>query len=215
MEGFSIELNTREETGSASARRIRSAGKIPAIVYHKHEASIMASVDYNSFLHLAEKAKPSQVFAMVSTDEKLNGKAALVKDIQKDYVSGKLLHVDFQALRDDEEITVEVSLNIVGEAPGVKLGGGVLTVLRHELLVTCLPKDIPLSIDVSIASLQINESIFTRDVILPEGVKFLGDGDEPVANISASSVEEEPKPAAEAAAGATPEAAKAAEPAKK
>jgi len=212
METFSISLTTREETGSTASRRVRRGGQIPAIVYHRGEEAISASVEYNQFLNLAERAKSSQLFTIVCDDSRINGRAALVKDIQRHFVSGKLLHVDFQALRDDEEITVEVPLNIVGEAPGVKLGGGILTVVRHSLKVSCLPKNIPSSLDVSVAELQVGQSVHASDVQMPEGVEYLGDDEDTIVTVTLPGAEEEvAKPAegaaAEGAAAAAPGAA--------
>lgn len=219
MESFSISLTLRDETGSAAARKVRREGQIPAIIYHRGEEAITASVDYNQFYNLATRAKSSQLFNLVCDDPRLSGRSALVKDIQQHYVSGKLLHVDFQALRDDEEITVEVPLNIVGEAPGVKLGGGILTVIRHSIKVSCLPKNIPSSLDVSVTALELGQSIHAGDIQMPSGVEYIGDDEDTIVSITVAGAEEVAAAPAEgavpaegaAAAAATPAAAATAE----
>lgn len=218
MEAFSISLTLRDETGSSAARRVRREGQIPAIIYHRGEEAITASVDYNQFYNIATRAKSSQLFNIVCDDPRLNGRSALVKDIQQHFVSGKLLHVDFQALRDDEEITVEVPLNIVGEAPGVKLGGGILTVIRHSIKVSCLPKNIPSSLDVSVAALDLGQSIHAGDIQMPTGVEYIGDEEDTIVSITVAGAEEVAATPAEgaapadgAAAAATPAAAATAE----
>lgn len=218
MEAFSISLTLRDETGSSAARRVRREGQIPAIIYHRGEEAITASVDYNQFYNIATRAKSSQLFNIVCDDPRLNGRSALVKDIQQHFVSGKLLHVDFQALRDDEEITVEVPLNIVGEAPGVKLGGGILTVIRHSIKVSCLPKNIPSSLDVSVSALELGQSIHAGDIQMPNGVEYIGDEEDTIVSITVAGAEEVAAtpaegaaPAEGATAAATPAAAATAE----
>lgn len=212
MESLDINIEPRAEEGSRASRRYRSNGQLPAVVYHRGEEAVSAVVDYNQFLQLASRSKSSQLFNLKSKEGHLNGRMALVKGVQKDYVSGKLLHVDFQALRDDEEITVEVPVTIVGEAPGVKSDGGVLTVMRHSLKVSCLPKDIPGTIQVSVAELGLNESIHIGEIEFPSGVTPLEGEDEPVVGVTTQRQEEEkPAEGADAAAPAAATAAPAAE----
>ncbi len=211
MESLDINIEPRDAEGSRAARRYRSKGQIPAVVYHRGENAVSALVDYNQFIQVASRSTSAQLFNLKSGEKHLNGRMALVKGVQKDYLSGKVLHVDFQALRDDEEITVEVPVSIVGEAPGVKSEGGVLTVMRHSLKVSCLPKNIPSNIQVSIAELHLGQSIHIGEVGLPEGVVALEGEDEPVVSVTTQRQEEEVKPAEEVAAAApTPDAAAAA-----
>jgi large subunit ribosomal protein L25 len=203
MESLDINIEPRAEEGSRAARRYRSKGQLPAVVYHRGDKAISAVVDYNQFLQLASRSKSSQLFNLKSKEGYLNGRMALVKSVQKDYVSGKLLHVDFQALREDEEITVEVPVTIVGEAPGVKSEGGVLTVMRHSLKVSCLPKDIPATIQVSVAELGLSESIHIGEIEFPTGVRPIEGEDEPVVSVTTQRQEEEkPAEVVEAAAPA-------------
>ena len=118
------------------------------------------------------------------------------------------MHVDFQTLKDDEEITIEVPVKLVGEAPGVKVQAGVLTLVTHEIYVTCLPKNIPSQIEVDISSLGLGQSIHVSDVKLAAGVTVVDDPHETIVSVVASrAAEEEAKPAA-AAAEATKTAAK-------
>jgi len=166
---------------------------------------------------LAKKARLSQVFTFKSESPALNGKSAIVKEVQQDYLKGKVLHVDFQTLRDDEEITIDVPVRVVGEAPGVKLDGGVLTLVTHEVQVTCLPKNIPSVVDVDVSSLGLGQSIHASDLKFAEGVTLSDDPHETIVSVIIPRAVEEATaapvagaPAAGAPAAGAPAAAAAA-----
>lgn len=214
MENFTIEVTERPALGKGSANRARREGFIPAIAYHKAEKPLAIQVPSKEFTALASKARRSQVFTFSSSSSSLNGKAAIVKEIQQDYLKGRVIHVDFQTLKDDEEITVDVPVKIVGEAPGVKNQGGILAVVTHEVSVRCLPKYIPANVAVDISSLALGQSIHAEQLQLGDGVTLADDPTETIVSVVASRAEqEEAKPAAEAAAAA-PAAAAAKAPAK-
>lgn len=214
MEPFSLVIERREAAGKGPAQRVRRGGNIPAIVYHRGEASIPSVVSKNDFQNLAGMASHTQIFQFKSKDKGLDGKSALVKEIQRDHIKGSVLHVDFQALRDDEEIRIEVTLKIVGDPYGVKNEGGILTVQTHEIEISCLPKDIPLYIPVDVSELKLGDSLHVRDLTIPSGVRLETDGEEPVASVTAPQAVVEPQAAApaegEAAEGAAAEGGEAA-----
>ena len=172
MEGFVIEVQKRTEAGSSANRRYRNAGLLPAIVYHRGEASQPTLIEYRSFVNLASRSRKTQVFALKSSEANLDGRSVFVREIQRHPVSGKLLHVDLQALKDDEEISVSVPVKAVGESPGVKLDGGVLSIILHELPVRCLPKNIPIQIEVDISGLKLGHSVHASDLKLAQGVRL-------------------------------------------
>ena len=215
MENFTIEVSERATIGKASANRCRKEGFIPAVAYHKAEKPLAVQVPLKEFTALASKARRSQVFTFKSSVSSLNGKAAIVKEVQQDYLKGRVIHVDFQTLKDDEEITVEVPVKLVGESPGVKNQGGILAVVTHEVSVTCLPKYIPSAVTVDISSLALGQSIHAEQLVLGEGVTLADDASETIVSVVASRAEEEAKPAAaEGAAAAAAPAAAAKAPAK-
>ncbi len=215
MEGFEVEVTSRQDTGSGAARRARKAGFLPSIVYHAGEESVPVLISAREFVKLASNAKKSQVFLLKSNIDSLNGRPALVKDVQIDYLKKTPMHVDFLALKEDEEVEVTLSIKFIGEAPGVKLDGGILTILKHEAQVMCLPKNIPQEIKVDISALKIGQSIHVRDVELPEGVRFLDSEDETIVSVVVQSEQAAATPAAADAAAATPAAAAAKPEAKK
>ncbi len=207
MENFTIEVSERPTIGKASANRCRKEGFIPAVAYHKAEKPLAVQVPLKEFTALASKARRSQVFTFKSSVPSLNGKAAIVKEVQQDYLKGRVIHVDFQTLKDDEVITVDVPVKLVGEAPGVKNQGGVLAVVTHEVSVSCLPKYIPSAVTVDISSLGLGQSIHADQLQLGEGVTLADDASETIVSVVASRAEEESKSAGEGAAAAAPAAA--------
>jgi large subunit ribosomal protein L25 len=213
VENFQIEISSREQGSTSANNRLRKEGKIPAIVYHRGENSVPGAVSYKEFVRLAQMAKTSQVFTLKSEAPEFNGRSALVRDIQKDYLSGKVIHIDFQALKEDEEIRVTVGIKYLGDAVGVKTEGGMLSIHTHELTVSCLPKDIPLVIEVDISALKLNQHFHASDIELPNGVNLLpGKEEEPL--ISVVAMKEETVAAAAGDAAAAPATdAKAAAPA--
>lgn len=189
MEGFIVEIARRSELGKGAANRYRREGLIPTVVYQKGIDSVPGLVPYFQFIHLAEKAKSSQIFFLKSEDSNIDGRSALVREIQRDYLSGKPIHVDFQALRDDEEIEVEVGLVFEGEPVGVKQEGGILTANLHHLLVSCLPKDLTSDIHVDVSGLHLNASIHAGEIVLPSGLRLMTHAEEPVVSVSAPRAE--------------------------
>lgn len=201
MENFTIEVSDRASTGKGSSNRSRKAGFIPAVAYHRHDEPVAVQIPYKEFTILAQKARRSQVFTFKSSVASLDGKAAIVKDIQQDFLRNRVVHVDFQTLRDDEQITVDVPVKLVGEAPGVKVEKGILTVVTHEVSVRCLPKNIPTVIEVDISSLNLGESIHAEQLSLAAGVVLADNPHETIVSVVVPRAAEEEAKAGDAAAG--------------
>ena len=185
MTDFTLDAEKRDDLGANAAKRLRAQGFVPSIMYARGETAIPLSISYKDFVKAASSARISQVFMFKSKNGEINGRSAIVKEIQKDGLAGKVLHVDFQALHENEEIVVRIPLNITGEATGVKLDGGILTVSAHELSVSCLPKAIPQSIDVSVTELKIGQSIHAENIVLPQGVRLSGNPLETIVSVVA------------------------------
>jgi large subunit ribosomal protein L25 len=202
-----LEAKAREGAGKGVARRLRAQGLVPAVVYGKH---LTAPV------HLA--VDPKSVRASINTPHKFNtliqvklGDAThqvLLKDYQMDPVTREILHVDFIAVRENEQVKVNVPLTLVGKPAGLA-DGGLLTQIRRELEVWALPNAIPERIDVDVSALKIAEAMHVNDVKLPAGVSVKTNVNYTVAVLSAPEAAE----AAPAAAAAAPAAAAAAAPA--
>lgn len=208
MERLSFEIESRSQLGGSANNRLRRSGLLPTIVYSHGEPSIASSVNYRDFVLLASRVRSSQIFTLKSKDSSLDGKAVVVKDIQRDSLKGTLLHVDFQALKENEAISVRVPLMIKGEPVGVKLDGGILTVLFHEIGIRCLPRLIPDVIDLDVSALKVGQSLHASDLVLAEGVELDDDPSETLASVvMPKAVEEVAAPAAGEAVAAEGEAA--------
>ncbi|MCB9030557.1 MAG: 50S ribosomal protein L25 [Deltaproteobacteria bacterium] len=187
MEQFTLSVEPRVKYGSSSNQRLRKEGRLPAVLYSGGKNATSLSVNRNEFVRLAKLASVSQLFTLASQDKELDGRLAIVKTIQKDYArSDEPLHIDFFALEEGVEVHVEIPLGFVGEAPGVKIGGGILTIATRQLEVVCLPKLIPNKIEISVSALEVGESIHAHEIALPEGVRLAGAPDETIVGVLAS-----------------------------
>jgi large subunit ribosomal protein L25 len=212
VQEFTLNLEPKIGLGSSASRRVRAEGLIPAVLYHRGESSLSAVVSEREFVKAASSARTSQVFRSKSGTSELNDKSLLVKEVQRDYIKGKVLHVDFQVLRDDEEIVVEIPLSFVGEALGVKLDNGIITFVAHAIEVSCLPKFIPEKIEIDVSELRLGQNIHGSDIKLGEGVTLVGTGEQTIVSIVAARPDDSAAPvaaadAAAAAAAAAPAAA--------
>ncbi|MGH2526961.1 MAG: 50S ribosomal protein L25, partial [Actinomycetota bacterium] len=131
---------TREGTGKGAARKLRAAGRVPAILYGHGMDPLALSVDSRELFHLLHTGAGANVLVDLVVDGTKH--LALPRDVQRDHIRGRFVHVDFLAVRRDEKINVTIPLRIVGESPGIKAGG----VLEHhlwELNCECLATDVP------------------------------------------------------------------------
>lgn len=209
MQDFTLEIQRREGLGKAANRRFRNEGLIPTIVYHRGEESIPALLTQRQFVQLAQQAKTSQVFILKSEDKDLDGRPAIVREVQRNFLDGRLLHVDLQALKEDEEITVRVPVKLEGEATGVKNEGGILAFVTHEVSVACFPKDIPQTFTIDITSLGLGQSIHAKDIALPAAVRLVVDAEETIVSVVAARATKTDDAAEASAEAAAPAAAKA------
>jgi large subunit ribosomal protein L25 len=172
-----LEAEKRDGSGKGMARKLRAAGRVPAILYGHGMEPMSLSVDAKELFHILHTGAGGNVLIDLLVDGKDH--LALPREVQRDHVRGQMLHVDFLAVRRDVRVTVDVPVRVVGESPGVKAGG----VLEHhlwELHVECLPQDVPDAIEADISELQVGDSLKAGDLAVPEGVTILTAADESV-----------------------------------
>jgi large subunit ribosomal protein L25 len=220
---FELDAEFRETQGKGASRRLRHEGKVPAILYGGHSDARRLSLSHQKLLIMLENERfYSTILSLKVGEEK---QAAILKDVQRHPFKNAILHIDFQRVEDNEKIRLSVPLHFKGEAiaPGVKTQGGLVSHIRTELEVSCLPKDLPEFIEVDLSGLSLNESIHLSQLKVPEGVQLveLAKEDAAVVTIYSPRAEEpEAAVAATAEGAAAPAAAaggdaKKAEPAKK
>lgn len=167
----------RDGAGKGVARKLRAAGRVPAVLYGHGMEPLSLSVDALELLHVFHTGAGTNVLVDLEVDGAEH--LAMPREIQRDHIKGKYIHVDFLAVRRDERIVVSVPVRIVGESPGVKAGG----VVEHhlwELQVECLPTNVPEGIDADISTLDIGSSLRVADLVAPDGVTILSNSEDSV-----------------------------------
>jgi len=188
MDEVVIKANRRSVLGK-QVSAIRREGKLPAVIYGHHIEPISIELDLKDTSKNLSGLAPS---ALITVEVDGEAHKALVREKQRNKITGTLLHVDFLAVSMKEKLRSEVYLEIVGVAPAIKDFDGVLVSGTDEVEVECLPQDLPERITVDVSSLaKIGDGIYIRDLIIPEGVKILDEPDTMVALIAAQAAEEE------------------------
>ncbi|HEX6938440.1 MAG TPA: 50S ribosomal protein L25/general stress protein Ctc [Longimicrobiales bacterium] len=176
----------REERGKGAARRLRAAGRVPAVVYGHGEDARPLSVDAHELERLFSRISVENTLIQLEIDGQ-PGARVLVREVQTHPYRPEVLHVDFYQVHAGERLTVGVPLHLVGTPEGVKMGG-VLDQTLHEIEVRCLPDRIPEAIEVDVSGLAVGDSLHIRDVALPEGVELHDDADRTICSVGAPTV---------------------------
>ncbi len=177
---FDLVAEIREDQGKGASRRLRHAGKVPAIIYGAGRPPRALTFDHNRVIQQLENESFYSSVLNIKVGEK--SQAAILKDVQRHPSKALIMHMDFQRIVEDQEIKMLVPIHFLGEdvAPGVKLGGGKVMHLINEIEVVCLPKHLPEYLDIDVAELELDEMLKMSDIKLPEGVEIpaLAQGEE-------------------------------------
>lgn len=207
MEMVELKASVRPQTGKKGARDCRKKGLLPGILYGQSDLTTPVAVNPKELDRVLHTHAGGNVIIKLSVEER-GGEpvTVVVKELQVDDIRGTMRHVDFCHISLDEKIRTTVPFKVVGEAPGVKMGG-ILEHILWELEIESLPLEIPDHIEVDVNGLNIGDSIAVSELKVPEGVAVLTDWDVAVVAVSAPRVEEvvEAAPAAEEVEGAEPE----------
>jgi large subunit ribosomal protein L25 len=209
---LTLQAETRETKGKNAARRLRAAGRIPAVVYGAEKnTSVDIAVDPKVLSRILHSE--SGVNSLISLQGLGGGSdtRVMVKEYQLDPISHRMLHADFYQIAMDKTLTVTVPIVLKGEARGVKQQGGIVDFVNREIEIEVLPADIPEHIDVDISELMLNQGVRVRD-LHTEGAKWtpLSDADLMIVHVVSPRTEEPAAATPEAAApgGAEPEVIK-------
>ena len=196
-EQFELIAELRESIGTGSSRRLRHAGRVPAVVYGAHKDNVNITLQHNELSrHLGTEAFHSAVIKL-----KVGGKSeqVILRDVQMHPFKTQIAHLDFQRISAKEKLHIKVPLHFIGEdvAPGIK-EGGLVSHLITEVDVACLPKDLPEFLEIDLSATELNQTESLSAIRLPEGVEITslahGNEDLAVAAISlpkASALDEE------------------------
>jgi large subunit ribosomal protein L25 len=200
---LSVEVEAREDFGKNASRRLRRAGRIPAVVYGGGGPAVPVAVDPKKVLQiLHSESGHNAIFTL-----EIRGKAptrAMIRDWQVEPIGGDLLHVDLVRIARDAKLKVEVPIHVVGEPVGVKVTGGIFEFVLREVEVECLPDDIPEHFVADVSGLEVGKNFRVSELPVDPKVKILTDPTRVVAHVAQLRAEEEVKPAAEEVAAATP-----------
>ncbi|HVW67322.1 MAG TPA: 50S ribosomal protein L25/general stress protein Ctc [Steroidobacteraceae bacterium] len=213
---FKFGADLRDTQGKGASRRLRHKGKVPAILYGGHQDAQALVLDQQNLLTMVGDERFYSSIVQLQIGEKTQ--EAIVKDIQMHPAKNVVVHVDLQRVVETEKIRILLPIHFKNEtvSPGVKVQGGIVSHMRSDVEVVCLPKDLPEFLELDLGAMNLNETKFLADVPLPDGVTIpeLQRRNAPVVSIHSPRAEEPEAVAAEAAAapaeGAAPAAGAAA-----
>ncbi|MEI8172110.1 MAG: 50S ribosomal protein L25/general stress protein Ctc [Deltaproteobacteria bacterium] len=209
MEVSELNVHVRNQSGKGHSRRLRVKGFIPAVFYGPKSESIQLAVNTSELIKLL-KSKEENVFIKLLIDDGKNmEKLSMIKEIQTDPLTKRLLHADFYEIRMDQMITFDIPIHFIGVPVGID-NGGELHHLKRDLKVSCLPGKLPDFIEVDVSSLDIGDAIRVQDIKIADDITILDPEDAPIATVSTTRVTRE----GEAAEGAETAPAKVDEEAK-
>ncbi|CAN5718918.1 50S ribosomal protein L25/general stress protein Ctc [soil metagenome] len=196
-----LKAEPRQDSGKSVTRKMRAAGRVPAVVYGHGEATRMVSVDAHELDLLFKRVHWENTLIEIDIDGEKAPVRTLVKEVQAHAHRPFIFHVDFQQIHAGEMLHVEVPIRLQGNPPGVK-AGGVLMQTISDLQIKCTPDNIPEFIDVDISALEIGDSIHLSDLTMPEGVTAEIDAERTICTVApptvvATTAEEDEAAAAE------------------
>jgi large subunit ribosomal protein L25 len=170
---FSIKANKRDAFGKNAARRLRKQGWIPAILYGQGTVNVPLMLAKKDIISVLKSETGENTIFKVAYDS--NEQDAMIKDIQLEPSTDKIIHADLILIAMDKPIRVDVPIQLKGEPVGVKTEGGFVDFMTREVEIECLPKNIPDHIKVDIGPLHLHQSLKISDITPPEGVKFISE----------------------------------------
>jgi large subunit ribosomal protein L25 len=212
MASAQLSASARPEGGKGVARKLRTEGRVPAVVYGHGRESLKLSINTRELEKLLDHIAAESTVIDLDIDGK--GSRTLIREIQRHPFKRQILHVDFQELVAGEKIIVRLPIVLVGVPDGVRMDGGVLDQTMRELEVEVDPSSIPNHVELDVTKLVIGSSVHVRDIPLPEGVEVTEDPDASVCVVSAprAAVEETAAAATEGETAAEPEVIRAKKP---
>jgi large subunit ribosomal protein L25 len=175
MKSVSLTAFPRVLSRRGGVKKLRSKGRVPAVIYGRHTKPQNLEVSLKELETLIHHSVSENLLLDLSVEGDSNKRMALLQDVQHHPLSGKVLHVDLHEVAENEKVTVMISVEPVGEAAGVKSGGGVLEHVLHKIKIRALPKDLPEVVSVDVAHLNIGQAIHLGEIPLPPGVEVIGD----------------------------------------
>jgi large subunit ribosomal protein L25 len=192
----SLKATRRTAMGRNAVKKVKTAQAVPAILYGSGVEPTPLQVERRAIDTLLARAVGENILVNLEIEDggKAGGRLALINEVQHHPVNQAVLHIDFQAVSMNETLVAEVVIESIGEAIGVKTGGGLLEQSLRSIEVECLPKDLPEIIRVDVGNLELGSALHVSDLPALPGVKYLADGEVTVFLVSEPKVTEEAAP---------------------
>jgi large subunit ribosomal protein L25 len=190
MSELSIDVQKRTETGTNANRRLRQSGKIPAVVYGGGKDTVPIQLARKALIDLLKSGQNENAIFLLKLGDSGQERHAMIHDMQIDPLTRQIVHIDFQRIVMTEKVKVQVPIELVGTAYGVKTEGGMIDFVHREVMLESLPGDIPKHIDVDVSELRIGQHIEAKDLLLPDGVTLAEEPDRIILSLSHTKAEE-------------------------
>src|SRR5215510_10935640 len=205
MKSVALNAFQRSLERRGGVKKLRASGRIPAVIYGRQAKPQNLEVLAKEMENLIHHSISENLLVDLSVEADGRPKRlALVQEVQHHPLSGDILHVDFHEVAENEKVTVQVPVETIGEAVGVKTGGGVLEHVLFKIKARALPKDLPELITVDVSHLNIGQAVHLGEIKAPPAVEIIGDKQIPVIAVAAPRTEEEEAAEAAEAAAAVP-----------
>ena len=167
---YTIGADFRDTQGKGASRRLRRSGKVPAILYGGHRDPRNLILDQQNLLTMISDAKFYSTIVQLKVGDETQ--AAIIKDIQMHPARNVVVHVDLQRVLENEKIRIHVPIHFLNEntSPGVKQEGGIVSHMRADVEISCLPKDLPEFLELDAGEMKLNDTKFLTDLKLPPGI---------------------------------------------
>jgi large subunit ribosomal protein L25 len=181
---LTLAASKRDGAGTQIAKKLRAQGIVPAVVYGGQQDNYPIQVDAIAFRDVLKASASEHVLVNLQiSGAKEKDKLALIQHVQHHPITGKVIHIDFNAVNEDQEIHSKVPVELHGDPIGVS-HGGLLEQMIYEFEVKCLPKDLPEMIKAEVSGLDVGDALHVSDIVFPEGVAAGVDGEVVVALVS-------------------------------
>ena len=192
MKSVPLKAYPRTQMRRGGVKKLRDTGRVPAVIYGRQVKPQNLEISAKEIGDLIHHSASENLLVDLSVENDARARRlALVQEIQHHPLDGKVPHVDFHEVAENETVIVSVPVETVGEAAGVKNSGGVLEHLLFKLKVRCLPRDLPEQIIVDVTSLELGKAVHIGEIKAPAGVEILGDKSMPVVTVALPRTEEE------------------------